>query len=112
MCAGGMPAAMMAQQRAAPQQSAATAQPGLQYPVQHPMQPFGPMQHQGMGMPGYGFPGGFPSNMAMGAIEQQRHHPEVVAPPVNEPAVQPEPLHGQEQRRHRDARAKEWLIRG
>ena len=112
MHAGGMPAAMMAQQRAAPQQSAATAQPGLQCPVQHPMQPFGPMQHQGMGMPGYGFPGGFPSNMAMGAIEQQRHHPEVVAPPVNEPAVQPEPLHGQEQRRHHDARAKEWLIRG
>jgi hypothetical protein len=26
--------------------------------------------------------------------------------------VQPEPLHGQEQRRHHDARAKEWLIRG
>ena len=113
MYAGGMPAAGREPAAMMAQQSAAQNQPAQGHHMRHPLQQFGMMQHQGMGMPGYGFPGGYP--MAMGAMEQQRWQPDVIATPVGEtaePAAQAEPLHGQEQRRYYDARAKEWLIRG
>ena len=109
MSQNGMPAAMVAQREPQQGQPAAQKQSAgpvldhsqVRHPMQYPMQ-MNPMQmHPMQHSTSFGHP-----NMAMAAM-QPRWRPDVVASPGSkpaEPAVQPARQHGEEQRRHWNAK--------
>ena len=105
---GGVPAAMVAQQAQKQVQPAAQMQSVQEHAqVQHPMQC--PMQMQPMQYPGMGCP-----NMAMAAMQRQ-WQPDDIATPVQgpaEPTVQSVRQHGEEQRRHWNAKTAQHEVRG